>query len=135
MARPPPFQTLAANFSGGLSAPVEIVVDGTASYPRVKRAVDALRGELAKDRFFGPSQVTVNQAGNLTLISAPLNGDPSSKAATAAIGRVRSQELPAAFPKGTPAKVLVVRFKHGRSGTVVFAARQGEKRFTTCATG
>ena len=101
------FQTLAANFSGGLSAPVEIVVDGTASDPRVKAAVDALRGELAKDRFFGPSQVTVNQAGNLTLISAPLNGDPSSKAATATIGRVRSQYVPAAFPKGTPAKVLV----------------------------
>jgi hypothetical protein len=35
----------------------------------------------------------------------------------------------------TPTNVLVVRFKHGRSGTIVFAARQGQKRFTTCATG
>jgi RND superfamily putative drug exporter len=101
------FQTLAANFSGGLSAPVEIVVDGKADDSEVKAGVERLQSELATDRFFGPSQVVVNQARDLTLISAPLNGDPSSKEATASIGRIRDHYVPDAFAKGTPAKVLV----------------------------
>jgi RND superfamily putative drug exporter len=101
------FQTLAANFSGGLSSPVEIVVDGNADDPGVRAGVERLRAELAEDRFFGPSEVKVNEARNLTLISAPVNGDPSSKAATDAIGRIRSEYVPAAFPDDSPAEVLV----------------------------
>jgi RND superfamily putative drug exporter len=101
------FQVLAANFSGGLSTPVQIVVDGRVDDPAVQAGIQRLRDELAGDRRFGPTQVELNQARNLALVSAPINGDPSSKDATAAIGRIRGTYVPRAFAKGTPAKVLV----------------------------
>jgi RND superfamily putative drug exporter len=62
---------------------------------------------MKADGFFGASRVETNQAGDLTLVSAPLNGDPASKAAVNAIQRLRKDYVPQAFPSGTPAKVLV----------------------------
>ena len=101
------FDVLAREFSGGLSAPVEVVVDGRVNDPAVQAAIQRLRDELGNDRFFGPSQVEVNQAGDLALVSAPMNGDPSSAEATDAVSRVRGRYVDAAFPASTPAKVFV----------------------------
>ena len=101
------FETLAANFSGGLSTPVEIVVDGPTDAKAVADGIEALRRSLASDGMFGPTEVTVNQAHDLALISAPINGDPQSKAATSSIGRIRHEYVPAAFPKASGAKALV----------------------------
>jgi RND superfamily putative drug exporter len=101
------FDVLARDFSGGLSSPVEVVVDGPASDPAVRAGVERIRDLLAADGFFGPSEVQVNEEGDLTLVSAPVKGDPTSKAAVSAIERVRDRYVPAAFPAGSPAEVLV----------------------------
>ncbi|MCA1692208.1 MAG: MMPL family transporter [Actinobacteria bacterium] len=101
------FDVLAREFSGGLSAPVEIVVDGRISDPAVQAGIQRLRDGLAGDGLFGPSRVETNQAGDLALISAPINGDPTSKTATESIDRIRDRYVAQAFPEGTPADVLV----------------------------
>ncbi|HEX2699586.1 MAG TPA: MMPL family transporter [Acidimicrobiales bacterium] len=101
------FDVLARDFAGGLSSPVNIVVDGDADAPAVVASVDKLQASLAGDEIFGPPEVTVNDAGDFTLVAVPVNGDPSSKAAVDAVGRVRDEYVPAAFPKGGPARALV----------------------------
>ena len=101
------FDVLARDFAGGLSSPVKIVVDGVADEPAVAASIDKLQTSLASDHFFGQPEVTVNDGGDLTLIAVPVNGDPSSKAAVDAVGRVRDYYVPAAFPDGGPARALV----------------------------
>ena len=101
------FLALSRDFSGGLSTPVQVVVDGRIADGQVQAGIERLRDELAGDHLFGPTRLEVNQAGDLALITAPINGDPSSKAATSSIGRIRDTYVPRAFAKGTPAKVLV----------------------------
>jgi len=101
------FDVLARDFPGGMSAPVEIVVDGRIDAPAVERDIERLRAALASDVFFGPSELQVNPARDLALVSAPLNADPSSKAATDAVERVRDRYAAEAFPEGSGAEVLV----------------------------
>jgi RND superfamily putative drug exporter len=100
------FAALAKDFSGGLSSPVEVVVDAPADDPAIRQGVERLQASLGTDRFLGPSQVEVNPARDLTVVSAPLKGDPASDAAVEAIERVRDDYVPQAFPEGTPGKVV-----------------------------
>jgi len=72
----------------------------------VKSAVSKLQAELSADPVFGPSQVQANQAGNLALVSVPINADPSSPPAYDAIRHLRSDLIPQAFA-GVDAHVLV----------------------------
>jgi RND superfamily putative drug exporter len=100
------FEVLADEFSGGLSSPVEVVIDGDANSPEVSGAIQELQSALAEDGFFGPSQATVNLAADATIVSFPVNADPSSEAATSSIARIRDDFVPAAFA-GVNAEVLV----------------------------
>ena len=101
------FDVLARDFAGGLSSPVEVVVDGDLADPAVASGIERLRAILEDDGFFGPTELETNQAGDLALISVPVNGDPSSAAATKAVERVREDYVPQAFPEGAPAEALV----------------------------
>ena len=101
------FETLGREFSAGLSSPVEIAVDGRVDDPSVQRAIQSLRDSLGRDRSFGPNEVEFGQARDVALISAPINGDPDSRAATEAIGRIRSDYVPRAFTDDVPAEALV----------------------------
>ncbi|MDQ4131898.1 MAG: MMPL family transporter [Actinomycetota bacterium] len=101
------FVTLTENFPGGLSAPLKVVVDGRADDPQVQVGVERLRASLSGDGFFGPSQVQVNEAGDLTLVTAAMKGDPSSDTAVEAVSRVRDDYVPAAFPDGGGVEALV----------------------------
>ena len=101
------FDVLAAEFSGGLSSPVEIVVDGDVDAPAVQDGIRRLRGDLESDGMFGPAELEENDAGDLTLISVPVNDDPASEAAVDAVERVRDEYVPAAFPEGGEARALV----------------------------
>ncbi len=101
------FTVLASQFSGGVTNPVQIVIDGRATAPPVQRGIEDLRGLLRRDGGFGPSTVEVGPAGDTVLVSAPVMGDPSGKAAVGSVGRIRSQYVPAAFPPGSAAQVLV----------------------------
>ncbi|CAN5571035.1 MMPL family transporter [soil metagenome] len=100
------FTVLAQEFSGGLNSPVEVVVDGDVASSGVSSGIEDLQASLANDRMFGPSQVQPSEAGDTAIVSAPLAGDPSSRAATSAIERVRDDYVPAAF-SDTGAQVLV----------------------------
>ncbi|MGZ4762434.1 MAG: MMPL family transporter [Ilumatobacteraceae bacterium] len=101
------FDVLAKEFAGGLSSPVEIVVDGDMASPAVRAGIEQIRAALSADGSFGPSVVETNSAGDLAMVSAPVTGDPASSAAVASIGRVRDRYVPDAFPAGTARQVLV----------------------------
>jgi RND superfamily putative drug exporter len=101
------FNVLSKEFAGGLSSPVEVVIDGDVGSATVHTGIEQLQAALAADGFFGPSTVERNSAGDLALVSAPVNGDPSSEAAVASITRVRDQYVPDAFPAGAAKQVLV----------------------------
>ena len=101
------FTVLATEFSGGLTTPVEVVVDGDADDQAVRQGVERLRALLAADRGFGPSTVEVNDARDLSVVSASVTGDPSGAAAVDAVTRIREDYVPEAFPAATPADVLV----------------------------
>lgn len=100
------FEVLATEFSGGLSSPVEIVVDGAAVSPEVQAAIRELQQLVGEDGSFGPSQVTINAAEDATLVSFPVTTDPASEAANASIIRIRDEYIPSAFA-GVDAEVLV----------------------------
>ncbi|MGH9266999.1 MAG: MMPL family transporter, partial [Acidimicrobiales bacterium] len=98
------FDILVANFSGGLSSPVEVVVDGAgAGSPVVTRLVELLRA----DPFLGEPRAEANPAGDLTLISAPLAGDPAGEQAVDTIARVRDDYVPQARAAGGARQILV----------------------------
>ena len=101
------FDVLAAEFSGGLSSPVEIVVDGDVNSPAVDDGLRQLEASLEGDGMFGPLQLQENAAGDLTLVSVPINADPASSAAVDAVERVREEYVPTAFPDGGPVRALV----------------------------
>src|SRR6266702_1556240 len=101
------FAVLSRDFTaGGLTSPAQIVVDGKVRSPAVTAAIGRLQADLKTDRAFGSSIVQINQAGDLALVSVPVNGDPSSEAATAAVRHLRKVTVPAAFA-GVDASVKV----------------------------
>jgi RND superfamily putative drug exporter len=100
------FTVLADEFAGGLTQPVQIVVDGAVTSSPVRRAIARLQQQLARDSGFGPGTLQSNPAGDLALLSVPVTGDPSGEAAAEAIRRLRGDHVPAAF-SGVDARVLV----------------------------
>jgi putative drug exporter of the RND superfamily len=101
------FTVLSHEFAGGLATPVQIVVAGPVRTPGVQADITRLRGLLARSPGLAPVYtVTVNRAGNLALISAPVAGDPSGPAAVASVTQIRDQLMPRAFGHA-PVQVLV----------------------------
>ena len=100
------FTVLSRDFSGGLTAPAQIVVDGDVRSLAVTAAIGKLQAALKADPAYGPSTVQTNQQGNLALVSVPVNGDPSGQAATAAVRHLRTVTVPGAFA-GVAASVKV----------------------------
>ncbi len=101
------FTVLSRDFTaGGLTSPAQVVVDGEVRSPQVTAAIARLQAALKADGAFGPSTVQANQAGDLALVAVPVNGDPSSQAATAAVRHLRQVTIPAAFD-GVDARVRV----------------------------
>ena len=91
------WDTLGREFSLGTANPVQIVVDGRADTAAVQDGVARLQTALAADGRFGPAQVAVNRAGDLTVVSAPLAGDPAAEATQDVIRHLRTSVVPAAF--------------------------------------
>jgi putative drug exporter of the RND superfamily len=101
------FTVLSRDFTaGGLTSPAQIVVDGEVRSPAVTAAIGRLQAALKADPAFGPSTLQINRAGDLALVSVPVNGDPSGQAATAAVRHLRTVTIPAAFD-GVDATVKV----------------------------
>ena len=70
------YVALNAEFPGETTEPVEIVIDGDADAPAVQTGIERLRRRLAGEPRFGRPQVETNQAGDLTVLTVPIEGDP-----------------------------------------------------------
>ena len=101
------FVLLERNFPAALGNPAEVVIDGQADSEPVRQAVDRLKSRLSRDRQFGrPAPLEINPEANLAVLTVPVRGDAEGEAATAAVRRLRSEYIPAAF-RGVPGNVLV----------------------------
>jgi len=100
------FEALQRNLPGTTANPVEVVVATGARQPAAERALARLRTTLATDPRFGPGRIEHSQDGKVSMLSAPVRGDPSGDAAVSAVRHLRSTTVPAAF-EGTNADVLV----------------------------
>jgi RND superfamily putative drug exporter len=100
------FVLLARDFPQTSTDPARIVVDGGASDPEVASALEDLRAELAADARFGPGEVRSSGDGEVALLVVPVQGDPRSDEAVAAVRELRDEIGPERFA-GTEAVVLV----------------------------
>jgi putative drug exporter of the RND superfamily len=100
------YEILVDDFSVGLLAPVEIVIDGDINSPAVQSAIASLQSSMASDPLFGPVMVMPNAQGDLALLTTPLDADGSSDEATDAVWKLRNDLIPAAFA-GAGAEVYV----------------------------
>ena len=100
------WDTLDREFSLGKANPLMIVVDGQAASPDVEQAISRLQAAMTADGRFGPAQVTANEAGDLTLITTTLAGDPAGEATQSLVKHLRSDIVPAAVD-GTSAEIYV----------------------------
>jgi RND superfamily putative drug exporter len=92
------YLALNAEFPGETTEPVEIVIDGDADSPAVQTGIDRLRRRLAGEPRFGRPELETNRAGDLTVLTVPVRGDPLGEEAVAAVRDLRSELVPRAFP-------------------------------------
>jgi len=102
------FLTLTAEFAGGTTQPVKIVLSGDVRSPETRGAVEALREGIANDPAFAPeTMLTPATDGETLLVSAFVRGDPSSDQAFQAIRDLRSTIVPSAFDDVPGVEILV----------------------------
>ena len=109
------FDVLTADFSAGLSAPAEVVIDRIgADQAAVDRAIETLLGQIEADEGFDFATVETNDAGDLTLVSISLASAVDGDAGYEAIRHLRTDYVEPNFA-GTDAAVYVA----GRSAEAV----------------
>jgi uncharacterized membrane protein YdfJ with MMPL/SSD domain len=92
------YLALNAEFPGETTEPVEIVIDGDAASPEVRSGIARLTERLASEDLFGRAEAEINQAGDLTVLTVPIQGDPLDEDAVDAVRELRSDDVPQAFP-------------------------------------
>ena len=90
------WDVLDRDFTLGKANPVMIVVDGEAGSDEVTQAVAGLQAAMEADGSFGPARVAPNEAGDLTLITTTLAGDPAGEATQKLVQRLRADIVPEA---------------------------------------
>jgi RND superfamily putative drug exporter len=100
------WDVLDRDFSLGEANPLQIVIDGPATSSAVEQSIASLKQAMKKDGRFAPVQATVNKAGDLTLLTTALAGDPVADSTQALVTHLRSDMIAAAFV-GSPAQVYV----------------------------
>jgi uncharacterized membrane protein YdfJ with MMPL/SSD domain len=92
------YLALNAEFPGETTEPVEIVIDGSAGSPAVETGIERLRERTASEALFAPAEPRTNRAGDLTVLTVPIRGDPLGEDAVDAVRELRSEHVPRAFP-------------------------------------
>jgi putative drug exporter of the RND superfamily len=92
------YLALNGEFPGETTEPVEVMIDGDATSPAVQGGIDRLREQLARDNRFGTAQSETNRAGDLTVLTIPIQGDPLGADAVDAVRELRAEIIPDAFP-------------------------------------
>jgi putative drug exporter of the RND superfamily len=100
------FLALQESFPQTTADPALVVVDGRASDPEVRAAVDELSQTLARDPDFGTPTAEEGTRGDLVVLTVPLRGDVLADRAVEAVERLRGEYVPAAFG-GVDAEALV----------------------------
>jgi uncharacterized membrane protein YdfJ with MMPL/SSD domain len=90
------YLALNAEFPGETTEPVEIAIDGDAASPAVRTGIARLRERLASEDLFGRALLERNPAGDLTVLTVPIQGDPLDQDAVDAVRELRSEHIPAA---------------------------------------
>ncbi len=101
------FFVMEEHFSFGLVSPTEIVIDGDSDSPPAREAIAKLQDSLKADgRFPAPLPPEVNPAGDLTLLTIMIPGEPRGQDAIDVVTTIRDRYVPAAFD-GVDAEVAV----------------------------
>ncbi len=100
------FELLNREFPGQTTDPVQIVVEGDASSPDVRAAVDRLKEEVVQRPILGEPEEETSSGGDLVALTVPVAGDAVSPEAVAAVRDLRAETIPAAFA-GVDAEVFV----------------------------
>ncbi|MHB8858601.1 MAG: MMPL family transporter [Thermoleophilia bacterium] len=101
------YTILNREFSYGLIAPAEVVIDGDVNSQPVKDAIARLEQKVSGDpAFYGAPKYEANSAGDLAVLSLPMAAAPDTAESTGAVTSLRQQYVPAAF-EGVDARVLV----------------------------
>jgi RND superfamily putative drug exporter len=88
---------LADNFSEGLIAPVEVVIDAPRT-DQIDAEVEQFLGAVAEDPVYGiPAPIQWNEAGDLALIQIPLRVDAGSPESLDAVRTLRDVIAPESF--------------------------------------
>jgi putative drug exporter of the RND superfamily len=93
------YLALNAEFPGETTDPVEIVIDADAGSPAVQGGIERLEARLAGEQLLGNSELEMNGAGDLTVITVPIQGDANGSEAVETVRRLRSEHVPATFPE------------------------------------
>jgi RND superfamily putative drug exporter len=97
------FEVLKSEFGFIIGAPAEVVIDGNINDAKTQQAIS----DLAADPAFGPpSELQVNAAGDIALITFPLAGGAQSAQSVDGVRMLRDQYSPNAFA-GAPAVAYV----------------------------
>jgi uncharacterized membrane protein YdfJ with MMPL/SSD domain len=91
------YLALNAEFPGETTEPVEIVVDGDADSHAVRTGIESLRERMATNRLLGSVALETNQAGDLTVMTVPIQGDPLDEDAVELVRELRAEHVPGAF--------------------------------------
>ncbi|MEO5574748.1 MAG: MMPL family transporter, partial [Gaiellaceae bacterium] len=100
------FNALERELGIGTVDSVQIVVEGDVAAPRLRREIQRLRDELARDPAFRSPDVTVAPRSDLAVVEALVVGDSRDEAAVQAVERLRRDVVPDALG-GTGAKTYV----------------------------
>ncbi len=101
------FFVMEEHFSFGLVSPTEIVIHGHSGSPPVQTAIARLQDSLRSDgRFPAPLPPEVNPAGDLTLLTIMIPGEPRGQDAIDVVTTIRDRYVPAAF-EGVDGEVAV----------------------------
>src|SRR5215217_2531271 len=92
------YLALNAAFPGETTEPVEVMIDGDAGSPVVRSGIDRLRTQLEREDLFGRAELETNRAGDLTVLTIPIEGDPLGAQAVDAVRELRDELIPEAFP-------------------------------------
>ena len=92
------YLALNAEFPGETTEPVEVMIDGDAASPAVQGGIDRLRARLARADLFGRPELETNRAGDLTILTIPIQGDPHGAQAVDAVRELRDELIPGASP-------------------------------------
>jgi uncharacterized membrane protein YdfJ with MMPL/SSD domain len=92
------YLALNSEFPGQTTEPVEIVIDGDATSPAVQTGIERLRERLAGEDLLGRAELETNGAGDLTIVTVPIRGDPLGPEAVDVVRELRSEHVPQAFP-------------------------------------